>query len=65
MNRGKERENYWTEVGKNKMQPFDLSQNAATKILLNKTSSDNNEIIFSDEQREYIIGKFPDTIQDF
>ena len=29
------------------------------------TFSNNDEIIFSDEQKEYIISKFPDTIQDF
>ena len=51
MNKGKERMNSQpSESGVNQIVRFDLS---------------SNEEIFTEEQREYIIGKFPDTIQDF
>ena len=51
MNKGKERENYQpAESGENQIVRFDLSQ---------------NEEILTEEQREYIIGKFPKKIQDF
>ena len=51
MNKGKDPMNSQpAESGENQMVRFDLS---------------SNEEIFTEEQREYIIGKFPDTIQDF